>query len=46
MRTLFSLLLALMIFVAFGGLVFFFLNLSGGAKFERKAKATEQPVVK
>lgn len=39
-----SLLFAILILVAFGGLAFFFLNISSGAKFERRDKQTEAPV--
>jgi len=42
-RSLFSLLLALIILAAFGGLAFFFINISSTAKFERKDQAQEKP---
>jgi hypothetical protein len=46
-KSLFSLLLAVVILVAFGGLAFFFLNLSSGAKFERiDKKAPAAPAEK
>ena len=41
MRSLLSLLLALLILVTFGGLAFFFLNISASAKFERKDQKEE-----
>lgn len=45
MRSFLSLLLAFIILAAFGGLAFFFMNISSSAKFERKDKQEEkQPV--
>ena len=38
MKSILSLLFALLILVAFGGLAFFFINISGSAEFERKDK--------
>jgi len=42
-KSLLSLLFALIILVAFGGLAFFFLNLSGGAKLERVEQKAPAP---
>ncbi len=43
MRTILSLLLAFIILAAFGGLAFYYINISGGAKFERKVKPKAPP---
>jgi hypothetical protein len=42
-RGILSILLAGIIFLAFGGVAFFFINISGEAKFERKDKQVEKP---
>lgn len=43
MRGILSILLAGIILLAFGGVAFFFINISGEAKFERKDKQVEKP---
>lgn len=46
MRTILSLLLAAIIFVVFGGLAFFLVSISTGAKFERKGPVIQQPATR
>lgn len=42
MKSFLSLLLAFLILVAFGGLAFFYFNISAGAKFERLDKKDKE----
>ena len=42
-RGILSILLAAIILLAFGGVAFFFISISGEAKFERKDKQVEKP---
>lgn len=42
MRTFFNFAFAILLLLAFSALVFFFINLSGGAEFERRDKPAKE----